>query len=201
MSKAVKPKKCRSCGEQFIPFRTTDIVCSVQCAMSHVEKQNKKRVDREAKEQRKKDKQRKQALKTKSEWLAETQTVCNKYIRERDKYEPCITCKKYDHEIDDIFTGGKWDAGHWQSRGAHPELRFHPYNIHKQCKKCNGGSGKFSHKRKTVGQNYDENVLERIGQQMYDYLEGPQQAQNWSIEDIKEIKQYYKEQLKVFKDE
>ena len=51
----------------------------------------------------------------------------NKFIRERDKDKPCISCGK--------FT--TLEAGHFFSAGHHPILRFNEFNVNGQCKHCN----------------------------------------------------------------
>lgn len=188
----MKPAKCKVCKEEYQKWTSTQKACSPKCAIELVQAAR-------AKERRKDTRKRKQALKTLSDWLREAQTACNAYIRERDRGLPCISCGRYDHEILERFTGGKWDAGHFKTRGAHTDLRFHPMNIHKQCKSCNGGSGKYTKKKHTVSKQYKENIIKRIGQDMVDWLEGPHEAQNLIIDDAKEIKAYYREQLKVLK--
>ena len=188
----VKQKKCRICKNKFPYFNSTQVACSVKCALELVKAKNKKDFDKETKRMREK-------IKRKSEWLNEAQRECNAYIRLRDKDLPCPSCGRCDHEIKERLTGGKWDAGHYKSRGAYPELRFHEMNIHRQCKSCNGGSSKYAKKGRTVSEEYDIRIVERIGQKMVDFLNGPQEIQHLTIEDIKEIKEYYKEQYKILK--
>ena len=60
-------------------------------------------------EQRRKAKERKAKLKSRSEWLKEAQAVFNKFIRLRDKDQPCISCGRY-HQ-------GQYHAGHYRSVG------------------------------------------------------------------------------------
>ncbi len=45
--------------------------------------------------EKKKQRERKAKLKSRSEWLKEAQSVFNKFIRLRDKSEPCISCGRY----------------------------------------------------------------------------------------------------------
>jgi hypothetical protein len=50
-----------------------------------------------------------------------------KWVRERDKGEPCISC-------------GSWntsDASHLYSAGHYPELEMEPDNCHLACRRCN----------------------------------------------------------------
>jgi len=192
--KKVKPKKCKACGELFTPFQTTQKACSVKCAMDIA----KEKAD---KKYRKETRIRKEKLKTRSQWIQDAEKYARKYARERDKAEPCISCGRYDYEIEYHGVGGKWDGGHYRSKGAAPELRLHPLNIHKQCKSCNGGSGKYTKKNATVQQSYEVNLREKIGDDMVDWLNGPHEPQKWFVDDLKEIKAYYKEQLKRLENE
>lgn len=175
-----KAQTCEVCETLYVPFNSTDKVCSVPCAIELVKRNNKKKAD---KAWRKEKRARKQALKTKSDWLKEAQVACNAYIKVRDKDEGCISCSTTKPDI-------QYCAGHYKTRGGHPELRFHPFNIHKQCNQyCNLQlSGNIS--------NYRANLVKKIGISQVEWLEGPQEAQHWTIEDIQEIKQYYREQLR-----
>lgn len=129
-------------------------------------------------EQRKTDKERKEKLKTKSEHLAEAQAVFNKYIRLRDRLKPCISC--------DTTTAPQYCAGHYRSIGACPELRFSELNVHKQCNKfCNmSKSGNIL--------EYRIRLIDRIGVDNVEWLEGPHEPLKLTIEDIKEIKIKYR---------
>lgn len=59
--------------------------------------------------------------------LKKSQDVFNKWIRDRDKNLPCITCGKYKIE----------HACHFYSAGQYSSLRFHPDNVHGGCVACN----------------------------------------------------------------
>tara|TARA_R110000772_G_C13310322_1_gene440476 strand:+ start:50185 stop:50781 length:597 start_codon:yes stop_codon:yes gene_type:complete len=115
----------------------------------------------------------KEAIKPLSKLKSEAQTAFNKYVRLRDYYEPCISCGKSKEEIEGgqgWKVGGCWDAGHFKTRGAKKQLRFILFNVHKQCKSCNGGSGKFSHKAATVDAQYEENLIKKIGKEKVVWL-------------------------------
>ena len=180
-----KPK-CKVCKEPFERrFSTTQRTCSVRCAIKDAENSREAISKRVEKEKRADIRKRKEALKSRSDWLREAQTACNAYIRERDKGLPCISCGN----TRDV----KYCAGHYKTRGGNPELRFHPFNINRQCDwYCNLNlSGNITEYRKAL--------IKKIGIKNVEWLEGEHQAQNWTIEDIKEIKAYYKEQLKQLK--
>jgi hypothetical protein len=71
----------------------------------------------------------KEKLMTKSDYLNICQKVFNTYIRTRDKDNNCISCNKK--------LVGKYDAGHFFSVGAYPNLRFNENNVFGQCVHCN----------------------------------------------------------------
>lgn len=174
-----KPKKCKICPNTFQPINSLQKVCSPKCAIDYTREQQKKK-------DRKELRQRKQALKTKSDLLKEAQYEFNRYTRLRDERLPCISCGRF-HE-------GQYHAGHYRTVGSVPELRFHPWNCHKQCSTCNNYlSGNLV--------EYRRNLEKRIGKKNLGWLEGPHQPQHWTREDIKEIKQYYREKIKALKDE
>jgi len=192
------PKRCKQCKTEIVdptPWRKP--FCSYQCGIQYVRAKDQ---EKKAKKQRKETREWKEANKTKPQLIKEAhQDGFNPYIRIRDKDKPCISCGRHEWEIPDKYTGGKWDCGHYLSVGSCQELRFHEDNAHKQCKECNGGSGKYARKNRTVREEYRERLIERIGLDRVEWLEGPHQTQNLTHEDIREIKQYYKDKIKVLK--
>ena len=195
-SKPPKEKLCKICDTWFQPQSgLSPKVCSIPCAIKKAEND---RIEKKKKANRKALKEYKDKNKTYNQLIKDAWTPCSKWVRlVRDINEPCISCGRYDHEIPDTFRGGKWDAGHYLGKAAHPELRFHPDNIHKQCKSCNGGAGQYAKKNHTVTQAYRINLIEKVGIDMVDWLEGPHEAQNWTHEDLRDIPQYYKAKLKA----
>jgi hypothetical protein len=149
---------------------------------------------------RKSDRERKKALLTASDWTKKAQVAFNAYIRERDGKEACISCGRLNREIDGYLRGGKWDAGHYRSRGACPELRFEPSNCHKQCKSCNGGSGKYTRKDASVGKEYRVRLIEKIGLDKVEWIEGQHGRKRYRIDDLKEIERHWKAELKKLKE-
>lgn len=171
------PKKCRVCKEPFQPSNSLQIACGAKCAIEYAREQQRKK---EAKELR----ERKQAIKSRQDWLKEAQTEFNKYIRERDADLPCVSCGRH-HQ-------GQYHAGHYRTVGACPELRFNELNCHKQCAPCNNHlSGNIV--------EYRINLIQRIGQAAVDWLEGPHDPVKYSIDEIKEIKRTYREKTKELK--
>ena len=117
-------------------------------------------------------------------YLKLTQTVFNKYIRERDKGLGCISCGTHAHMMGGSGLGGVFDAGHLKSVGAHPELRFEPKNVNGQCRSCNGFKG-------GMPKEYAQGIVERYGQERLDWLESAHRAKNYTIEDLAQIRKKY----------
>lgn len=170
-----KAHKCKVCDEKYQKFSSTQQACSPKCALELVERKKQREFNKETR-------RLKEKIKSRSDWLSLAQIEFNKYIRLRDADQPCISCND---NIGDKFTGGSYDAGHYRSRGASPELRFHEDNCFKQCKKCNRQySGNVANMR--IG------ILKRIGQERLDIIEGSHPVRKYTIEEAKEIRAYYR---------
>ena len=193
-SDKLKQKTCKSCGKKYKPFSSLQKVCSVACSLAFVQEQEKKKI---LKSWNKETRKRKEQIKTRNDWIKETQKTFNRYVRLRDNDLPCISCNRIKVEY---TPGGMWDCGHYLSVGAYPELRFEELNAHKQCKSCNAGSGKYASKGKTVAQDYRKNLIKRIDINMVEWLEGPHEPKKYTIEELKEIKQFYKDKIKKLKE-
>ncbi len=126
MQKDLKPKKCKSCGVMFKPFSSLAKVCSMACSLDFVDKQKAVKVKREHVKQK-----RAFLDNDKSFQRAKAQKAFNEFIRLRDSGHGCISCDKPKD------WGGKWNAGHFKTVGARPDLRFNEDNCHKQCEQCN----------------------------------------------------------------
>ena len=184
ISTNIKPKTCQQCGSSFIPFMSMARVCSPICA-SRIVKAEKKVKNTQEREQ---FKARKLAAKRKRDLIAEVQAAFNAWIRARDADEPCISC---DTMNPPMKPGGQWDAGHFMSRGAYPELRFDEDNCHKQCKGCNAGGGKFKHHERTVSAEYEARLTIRRGAETVARLKGPQEPKKWTRDELIAIKADY----------
>lgn len=181
-----KSKKCRNaeCRKDFIPAKTMQVACSPRCALALALKQRKKKEAAEAKQERAEHRAAKERVKSRGEHAKDAQAAFNAWVRERDHFQPCISCGR-DHQ-------GQWHAGHYLTVGARPELRFEPLNCHKQCAPCNNHlSGNLI--------LYRVGLLEKIGQQKVDWLEGPHEPKRYSIEDLKAITKKYRELTRELK--
>ena len=174
-----KPKTCAvsTCEREFYPFRTTEKVCSIDCAIAYAQHKRVKKYKEETTRMK-----REFYANDRSFQMKRAQVAFNAYIRERDKAKPCISCGQ---------TGNKMTAGHYKSVGAYPALRFSEDNCHGQCwYHCNSNkSGNII--------EYRKGLVDRIGEARVEWLEGPHEPQHLTIEDIKDIKEYYKEKLKL----
>lgn len=211
-------RKCKQCGEYEEAATGIKVPAGWFCSTSHAfefarEKQEKQKLREISKQKQKKSiaekaeraahRQKKEALKPASKWLAEAQSAVNRYIRVRDKQEPCISCNQPPEVIEaqqGWKTGGCWDAGHFMTRGAKGQLRFVLFNIHKQCKSCNAGGGKFSHKAATVDQQYRENLIRKIGIEKVEWLESNNEldSRKKDIEYLKRIKRIFAKKARLY---
>jgi hypothetical protein len=191
--KPAKPKKCRvaTCRASFVPSRMGQAVCSPACAMIDAPRHEPKARKALADIERKDIKVRKEKLKTRADHLREAQAAVNEYVRLRDAHLPCISCDSTPND-NDLITGSRWDAGHYRSVGACPELRFEPLNIHRQCVKCN---------RNLSGNavEYRIRLVLRIGADRVAWLEGPHEPRKYTVEEIKAIKAEYRAKTRELK--
>lgn len=186
--RAPRRKKCRNpdCRQWFPPANTLQRACSPRCAIKLA------RID-EAKERRAETRRMREKLKTRSDYLREAQRWFNVYIRERDHGLPCISCGRNPND-DDLATGSRWDAGHYRSTGANPELRFEPLNCHRQCVKCN---------RDLSGNavNFRIGLRDRIGDEKLAWLEGPHEPKKYTADELKAMRDHYRREARRLKRE
>ena len=167
-------KKCKIRKTRFEPKYTSfqktcnQIACIATFGKQEAEKLRKA-----------KDRSRKKAHKEESKayWLKRVQTEFNRFIRNRDERDPCISCQKP--------VTGQAHAGHYRSVGAHPELRFDEKNCHRQCAQCNNWkSGNLT--------EYRSNLIKKIGLEEVERLEGSQKPRNYTIPELRELLEKYK---------
>ena len=191
--KPAKPKKCcvATCRASFVPSRMGQAVCSPACAMIDAPRHEPKARKALADIERKDIKVRKEKLKTRADHLREAQAAVNEYVRLRDAHLPCISCDSTPND-NDLITGSRWDAGHYRSVGACPELRFEPLNIHRQCVKCN---------RNLSGNavEYRIRLVLRIGAEKVAWLEGLHPACKYTVDEIKAITAEYRAKTRELK--
>jgi hypothetical protein len=113
---------------------------------------------------------------------AKAQKVFNKYVRERDSengYFTCISCGK-------TLPIEQMNAGHYIPQKNSSLLRFNEYNVHGECISDNG----FNEFHLI---NYRKNLINKIGQEMVDWLEENQRTiKKWQRSELEEIIEKYK---------
>jgi len=107
--------------------------------------------------------------------LKKAQIIFNKWIRERDKDNGCISCgAEVQH------------AGHYYSQGHHSALRFNEMNVNGQCLRCNN----FLHGNLI---NYRKGLVRKHGEDKVLMLEsGVNKVKKWSRVELLAIIQLYK---------
>jgi len=179
-----KQPKCKHCGERFTPVRSTlERYClKKECVAAWIDKAKTYTKRKEKKDWKVQKKKMKESLKTKSEWVKETQVVFNSYIRQRDVNQPCISCGSK--------LTGKFDAGHYFPAGSYPMLRFEEDNCHGQCVHCN------QHRHGNLPE-YKIGLIGRIGQARFDLLEKNRLIEkHYTIPELIVLKEIYKEKLR-----
>jgi hypothetical protein len=139
-----------------------------------------------AKVVRKEKREWRERVMTVSEWTKRTQREVNIYVRERDKFDGCISCHM------PATYEGRWHASHYRSTGAAPELRFNLLNIHKSCAQCNEmKSGNVV--------EYRIRLVQKIGPEAVEWLEGPHEPKRYRIDELKAICHEYRVKTKVLR--
>lgn len=177
----MKPKKCKNCGTEFYPFRSTQKVCSPDCSIQLAQKVKAQQAEKSWKA-RKADAKRK--LKTYAQRVGDVKKIFQKWVRLRDKDQPCISCGQTDTRL--------WDGGHYKKAELYKGIIFHEDNCHKQCRKCNqyldGNEA-----------NYREGLVKKIGEKRVKKLEAlavETRKKRYSAEELEEIKNKYYKLLK-----
>lgn len=182
MSKPVKQKKCKVCGDPFTPWNSMAKVCGPACALEFAQQQSAENIAK-ANARRKKE-----FLESDVKFQkAKAQRIFNEYIRLRDAHLGCVSCDKGPD------WQGQWAAGHYRTVGSRPGLRFNEDNVHKQCNRdCNMG------KSGNVGP-YRVELERRIGPERLASLESDTEPKRYRAEDYAEIARIYSEKVKELK--
>ncbi len=171
--------RCKNCSEKFEPIRFNMKYCQKdECIRVFVEK-TKEKAWKEKKQKMKQD------LETIQDFLNMTQVVFNRFIRERDKHENCISCGKQ--------INGVRHASHYLSAGGHSNVRFHEDNVWVSCYKCNVMlSGNQV--------EYRKRLIDKIGIERVEWLEEHGAAERrYTKEELRNIMLTYKNKIKTIK--
>ncbi|WP_333602630.1 recombination protein NinG, partial [Atlantibacter hermannii] len=87
------------------------------------------------------------------------------------------------------LTSAQFDAGHYRTTAAAPQLRFDERNISKQCIVCN------QHKSGNLVP-YRAELIRRIGIEQVEAIESDHKRHRWTIDECKAIKAEYQQKLK-----
>lgn len=137
---------------------------------------------------RKDIKERKEKLKTRSDYMKEAQIAFNAYIRVRDRGRACVSCGAIQG---DIKHGGSFDAGHYRSVGSAPHMRFNVFNCHSQCKKCNNHlSGNAI--------VYRNALCKRFGSEFVERLDNNNEIRRFDIPYLKRIKSIFNKKRRLY---
>jgi hypothetical protein len=171
----MKQRTCKICKVKYTPEHNTIMaLCSAKCIIEYHNTFKKK-------QEKKATNLLKESLKTKSDYIKILQIVFNKYIRERDKDLPCISCKRFNVE--------EFHAGHYIA-STYQYHRFNEDNVNKQCSYCN------THLRGALI-DYRVNLIEKIGLERVEYLENTKHMMfELTINDLKDLIIKYKQKLK-----
>ena len=142
----MKPKKCKQCGERFMPeYKTTQVVCSYKCAVIRAGEKLREARFKEIKEN----------VLTISDYYKVLQSKVNHIARLIDKGELCISCRKQSK---------KENGGHFHAVGGNHSLRFNLHNLFQQCEHCN------THKHANIS-NYRKGIVEVYGPIQMEYID------------------------------
>jgi hypothetical protein len=182
---------CRVCGESFFPIRAMQVVCSPRCAVQLAEKKRAKEVAQEARIERQQIKVRKEKAKRPKDLKAEARAAFHAYIRARDVAagHGCIDCGK---PFEPQKPGGSIDAGHYLSRGSHPNLAFSEINTNAQRKNCNRPGG-------TTAAAFRLGMIFRYGLATVEDLEADTEPRRYRSDDYRAIRDTYRAKLKELK--
>ncbi len=184
--------KCMGCKERFDKdsvirlnigyFHSID--CATQYSQASVQRSRAKQLAKTKRDDKKSHTQAKKRLNDndRSFQLKKTQQIFNRYIRTRDISLGCISCGE-------PFRA-KFDAGHYRSVGANPELRFNELNNNGQCVRCN------QHLSANLI-NYRIGLVARIGTEKVEWVEGFHELKRYTIDDLKLIQAEYKDKTKL----
>lgn len=179
-------RKCRNpdCREWFSPRSSFQTWCTPGCGVVVARAMQRKT-------QRQRDQATLESLKTRRDYLREAQRAFNAFIRERDHDLPCISSGRT-RGNDGLLTGSRFDAGHYRSIGACPELRFCELNCHKQS----------VHDNRSLSGNtveYRKRLIQRIGIENVAWVEREHAPKHYSADDLKQIRDSYRRKTRELK--
>jgi hypothetical protein len=166
-----RKRKCKTCKESFRPTLEGQLVCTVECSLPFGKEQNAKQIKKEKREFKQSDK---------STLMKSAQFYFNKFIRTRDKGDPCISCGHQGNR--------QIHAGHFMPVGANGHIRFDEANCHAQCSICN------NHKSGNLSE-YEPRLVVKVGQEEVNRLKR-KITRSYDVDELKHIIETYKTKTK-----
>lgn len=166
----VRTKRCavKGCRAEFAPARPLQRCCSPVCAIDFA-------MSERARKERKERQEGLAKLKTRADHAELTQKVVNRYVNLRDRDKSCVSCGK------PATAGGVRNASHFKSVGSNSALRFHLWNIHSSCYRCNMElSG-------NLGEYYPR-LIERIGAEKVEFLQFAKRERKYEIDYLQRLR-------------
>lgn len=166
--------RCKNCKEKFEPLRFNHKYCLKEECIRAFVAESKEKQWKQTKTRMKAD------LETVQDVVKAAQIVFNKYIRERDKAQPCISCGSQPK---------KENAGHFFNANNHWNVRFDEDNVHLQCERCNSFlSGNLI--------EYRAKLISKIGQERFEQLEAKARVtRKFTKDELKELIKKYKKKI------
>lgn len=179
MLRSTKPPKCKVCKQR---TDKAGVLLHDQCINEWVwivrEKKAKameKKLQEARRNERKRDRERKDAIKKLSTLEGECREIVQWIARIRDRHDGCISCDL------PATWDGQWHGSHYRPAGNHAAVELHLWNIHKSCSACN------RHKGGNIAQ-YTPRLIAKIGQEKVDWLN----AQNHPVKRTREYLMRFK---------
>ena len=161
-------------------------VCGIECARVHARKILAKQAAAEARQARREIRERKEKLKTRSDYYKEAAKAVRDYVRARDEGKECISCDTILIKCGAV--GGDYDCGHYRGVGRAKHLELVEMNQNGQCKHCNRDQHGSYHEQRPK-------MIARYGLEAVEALEADQAPRKFTIDDLKAIKNIYKQKL------
>ena len=201
----MKPKKkiCKGnyrsekgfgCGKMVIRYRYglclscfRKWLIETEAGQKHLKKQVIPQAKSDVKKQWKKEKSKiKEKIKTLGDYKKDARYWFQKYIRERDKNQPCITCQKHKDN---------YDAGHFYKAELYTGLIFVEENCHAQCRYCNRYlGGNENQYRKALINKYGIRYVKKL-----DEMSDKNRLKKYTKKELIEIKEKYKSKYQKLK--
>lgn len=188
-AKPRKPSKCQVCRSPYQKLSMTHKLCgSVDCGIKFAERSRDKRLRIAAKAERQETRERKEKIKTRSDYMKAAQFSFNRYVRLRAiRFGHACISSGAPLMADGV--GGGFDCGHYRSIGSAPHLRFNMNNAWGQSKQDNryGAGASFEYRR---------GLIERRGLDVVEALEANNGERKFTVEYLVRLRKIFDKKAK-----